>query len=1179
MAASDDTRAGDTSPLDPTRPAKTRPYSGGGSDEPTLPVGARPGSGPTTDGGAGAASILGRNLVGDYRLLRELGQGGQGAVFLAEHVRLGRKVALKVLLPEYRPSPQALRRFQREAEVAARLAHPGICTVYELGEDQGMPFIAMEFVAGEALDRKIKAARAAGRSSSLDLGGQTATGRADEDSGKGELRGGLRGTLRFVEETARALHAAHEAGLVHRDIKPANVIAAQDGRAVILDFGLARDDSSVGEALTQSDAVMGTPAYMAPEQVRGEQRAIDRRSDVYALGLTLYECLTLERPFQAPTRDALYQQILGQEPPRPRHRNPTLPRDLEVVILTALEKNPDRRYQTALDLAEDLRRVRRLEPILARPAGPLLRLGRWVQRNPRVAVLALVLLVSASVFSIVLTIRNRELRDSNEALARKTVEATGQARLASERADALERSSQALEKAGYQRALTAAMQAFASHDLAGARARLAEAPESQRGWEWRHLDLLGRDRDALIEIQGPNVAQEQGELRLMATSGGFVLAYAGAGNVEDGMVSFDPWLDGVILEIHCGQDEHHVLGDQVFVKTATGLERRDLLGREPDRAVTIADFDAGASEFLVGGDRLALICHDRERGTRLLVVDRPAQILETRLLAQLPAGEATTNASLAADGSRLAVVQGGRQLLVLDTDGAPAPRSVAAPAGEEFGWCGFLPDGRLAAALSGPDGWRQVLVDLDDGRLHEIAEEVDAALDARRGPGWSCHAGSRLGTLVLERRGQDPFEFAFAGVPSLGVYSAAEDRLAVGFADGSIEIWAVASPRRLVVFREHVQEVRDLCWDEAGRALASIDAGGMLRLRGTTCRRESPSAGPVVAIDQALDEMAARDLTLGDWLPTASRAITRTATTALAERQFRARLFARALLPGLAATRDESDLLVAARLAPLIRAGAEDLPAELFATDEMEVDLTETMLQRFPSSVESESILIAAAQGPDGSGRFLLFREGQELVPLGGFRFDSRGGHHQLETGLGIDLLRLDRVVGSGTGTMLESSEWWLLGRDGMKPVLDHPISAYVSGWGMPFDRHIDARLEAIFDLDGLPTITLVLRAGYQANGLPFAGDGPELPSGFTVLEEQGRVTWQYDPVALEFREMRAFSDWRPGVAGRLYGETTEAWLERNAAELQSLARWSEGRRREWSQAAVAEYERILRKR
>jgi len=312
--------------------------------------------------------------LGPYRLIKKLGQGGQGLVFLAVDTRLGRNVALKTLGPNLDPS--FAQRFYREAAAASRLDHPGICAVYEAGEIDGTHYIAMRYVGGASLAELIARSRKAIAQERFD---------SEPASVGATTRRGVDSTLQLIEKAARALHVAHEAGIVHRDIKPGNIMVDPAGEPVLLDFGLARDESSDLRTLTVAGDLMGTPAYMSPEQLTAHRIKLDRRTDVYSLGITLYECLTLQRPFEAPTFDALYAQILATDPPDPRRLNRHIPKDVKVVLETALEKDRDRRYASALDFAEDLRRARELEPIRAKPIGAVSRAWRWAQRRPGLA--------------------------------------------------------------------------------------------------------------------------------------------------------------------------------------------------------------------------------------------------------------------------------------------------------------------------------------------------------------------------------------------------------------------------------------------------------------------------------------------------------------------------------------------------------------------------------------------------------------------------------------------------------------------------------------------------------------------------------------------------------------------------------------------------------------------------
>jgi serine/threonine protein kinase len=317
--------------------------------------------------GADRPTADGPRRLGKFELLEELGVGSFGHVFRARDTELGRTVAVKLLRAGRLAGREEVDRFLREARSAAQLAHPGLVALYEAGRsDDGAWYLAEEFIEGGTLADRLK------------------EGRPD-----------LRQAADLVAAVADALDYAHCHGVVHRDVKPSNILLDADGRPHLMDFGLAKREADETPVTVDGD-ILGTPAYVSPEQARGEARQVDGRTDVYSLGVILYELLTGERPFRG-SRQMLLLQVLNDEPRPPRQLNDRVPRDLETVCLKAMAKAPARRYATAGELADDLRRWLRGEPVRARPVGRAERLGRWCRRNPVAAGLLLAVSLSSAV--------------------------------------------------------------------------------------------------------------------------------------------------------------------------------------------------------------------------------------------------------------------------------------------------------------------------------------------------------------------------------------------------------------------------------------------------------------------------------------------------------------------------------------------------------------------------------------------------------------------------------------------------------------------------------------------------------------------------------------------------------------------------------------------------------------
>jgi formylglycine-generating enzyme required for sulfatase activity len=323
-----------------------------------------------------------------YEILGICGHGGMGVVYRARQLGANRLVALKMLRAVEHASPTDRLRFQIETEAVARLQHAHIVQLYEVGEVRGQPFFSLEFCDGGTLTEQLKKQRPTPREAAA-----------------------------LIETLARAMHYAHLRGVVHRDLKPGNVLLTGAERvAKITDFGLAKRIDAEAREVSQSGAIMGTAAYMAPEQAAGKVRDTGPAADVYALGALLYECLTGRPPFEGPQQVVLVS-VLSDEPVRPSRRGAKVPADLETICLRCLSKEPARRYASAEELANDLRRFQAGEPIRARPVGPVERTWKWARRRPTTAALTLVSMAAALVLLLSgLWFNARLVEQRNEAL-------------------------------------------------------------------------------------------------------------------------------------------------------------------------------------------------------------------------------------------------------------------------------------------------------------------------------------------------------------------------------------------------------------------------------------------------------------------------------------------------------------------------------------------------------------------------------------------------------------------------------------------------------------------------------------------------------------------------------------------------------------------------------------------
>jgi len=345
--------------------------------------------------------------LGEFEVIREIGRGGMGRVYLARQKSLGRTVALKVISHLGGVSPTTRQRFLREAQALASLSHPNIVPVFGAGETEDALYIAMEFVDGLSLADLLEVVRhrpshqTATEAWQLTLAaerGSAGTAERAEISDSGARRLDtryVRTCCQMAASVARALHVAHEKGVVHRDVKPFNIIVDRVGTPRLLDFGLASVETQ--PHVTVSGEFFGTPHYVAPEQARGEHDRIDRRADVYSLGATLYECLTLATPFSGKSTPEILSQVVKGEPQRVRKLNPSLPKDLETIVGKAMESASAARYATAADFADDLDRFLDGRPVLARRAHLVTRVAKRIRRRPVHAALAVLLVLCTAV--------------------------------------------------------------------------------------------------------------------------------------------------------------------------------------------------------------------------------------------------------------------------------------------------------------------------------------------------------------------------------------------------------------------------------------------------------------------------------------------------------------------------------------------------------------------------------------------------------------------------------------------------------------------------------------------------------------------------------------------------------------------------------------------------------------
>jgi eukaryotic-like serine/threonine-protein kinase len=760
--------------------------------------------------------------LGDFRILRVIGRGGMGVVYEAEQVSLGRRVALKLL-------PQALHldavrkaRFEREARAAARLHHTNIVPVFGVGEHDGLPYYVMQLISGRGLDVVLAEQRQTpgpgvphtlveepwAELGSKDLGatvtlpavpGETpppfTLGPRPESNlipvpaappaSGGSSASGPRQTsywrdvARIGAQAADALEYAHRQGILHRDVKPSNLLLDAEGTVWVADFGLAKADDS--DALTQVGDIIGTVRYMPPEAFEGQT---DRRTDVYSLGLTLYELLALRPAYTETDRNKIIKLVMTTEPRRLDLVNPAIPRDLVTIVHKATERDPDRRYQRAGDLAADLQHFLDDEPIKARRQTQLERYLRWARRHPDIAVLGAVLtavLVLGTVASLLAAGYFNQLR-LNEAQSARN-ERT--ARQTAENANVAERWER------YRSNIAAASAALQLQKSDTARRALEAAPEQNRHWEWQHLHnqldgssrvLSMPDRDVNHLARTTFVLSPDGRQFATASMGHAVELWDAASDVSQ--------------PVHVLRGHTHQIWDLAYSpdgrQLATGAED----------SMRIWDPATGQQLFLLPSDQKPRLTFSSD-STRLLSIDENGRYrlwdpATGQLIATLGPGRATQahpDASFSPDSRRVAAAFG-KELRLYD-----------------------VATGRQLASL-GPHEW-----DVEQVYFSPGGKRILTHKSASAGPDtaylWDAETGGLIAKLMDHLA---PINFASFNATGTLLATASEHP------ENVVRLWDATNGRLLHTLPGHLNTLRDLRFSPDGTRLASTSLDQTARL-------------------------------------------------------------------------------------------------------------------------------------------------------------------------------------------------------------------------------------------------------------------------------------------------------------------------------------------------------------
>ena len=809
--------------------------------------------------GPGSAAVLGPGTLGDYRIGPEIGRGGMGVVYEARQISLSRRVALKVLPFASALDPKQLQRFKNESMAAAHLHHPNIVPVHAVGCERGVHYYAMQFIDGQplaalieelrrierrdgaaparpeseafAMAEALTAGRLGGTATGPDAGQATAIHDPDEvipaaavatpptaaapppSTGSSTRdRAFFQTVARLGMQAAEALEHAHEQGVLHRDVKPANLLVDGRGKLWVTDFGLARLQGDAG--LTMTGDLLGTLRYMSPEQALAQRGGVDHRTDIYSLGVTLYELLTLSPVYPGRDRQEVLRRIAFEEPRPPRRLNPSIPVDLETIVLKAMAKDPAGRYASAQDLADDLDRFLKCEPIRARRSNTWERSVKWAQRRPMVAaLLATVVLVFLLGFAGVTWQWARA-----EGARRTLAEVNG-----------------TLKETLYFNRIALAERELAVNNLRRVDQLLAECPPELRGWEWNYLKRARYGYAPIICRAGSQVVDvafspDGGRLVSAQLDGTAVIRDAATGKILHVLRGPGKDVRGVAFSPDGWRVASNSFGATMIWDAMTGQLIDSL--KTSGYGWSVA--------FSPDGRMIASTCHG-ERGddTAVMIWDATTR----RLIRTISHPNGFKFLTFSPDGTRLAASEDEDDLTVIEVKTGKKLQTLSGHAGGSHNTA-YSPDGRFLAVACGPlhteNHGSAKIWDVAAGRLLRTLEGhsktawgVAYSPDGRRVASASFDhkvkiwdPGTGQEALTLHGHANNAIEVAF---------SPDGWKLATASEDGTIRIWDASPiteppPREVRTFTGHTDEVRAVAFSPDGRTIASAGDDSIVRL-------------------------------------------------------------------------------------------------------------------------------------------------------------------------------------------------------------------------------------------------------------------------------------------------------------------------------------------------------------